>query len=152
MQSLVVPLEINVALLGFNGDGAYQFQIAEKELADFLQKSLPEHRPSCLETGQQLEISYQLKYTVFHVSLVFGNARPILGLLSEISASVPSSCGDEKCGVIGDELPAKVYSCVGTAVVMHISYGAFRVSHKLRRICSVSETGVRRRGWRERLV
>jgi hypothetical protein len=72
LQSLVVPLEINVALLGFNGDGAYQFQIAEKELADFLQKSLPDHRPSCLETGQQLEISYQLKYTVFHVRLVLG--------------------------------------------------------------------------------
>ena len=64
-----MPLEINVALLGFNSDGAYNFQIDEKELADFFMKSFPEHQPSCLETGQPLEISYQLKYNVFHVSL-----------------------------------------------------------------------------------
>ncbi|CAI0466937.1 unnamed protein product [Linum tenue] len=60
-----VPLEVNVVLVGFNGDGGYRYNLDVQKLEEFLKLSFPTHRPSCLETGELLDIEHHLIYNVF---------------------------------------------------------------------------------------
>ncbi|OVA16754.1 hypothetical protein BVC80_1543g209 [Macleaya cordata] len=62
-----VPLEINVVLVGFNGDGAYRYMLDSHKLETFLKTSFPTHRPACLETGEPLDIEHHLIYNTFPV-------------------------------------------------------------------------------------
>eukprot|EP00897_Mesotaenium_endlicherianum_P008756 jgi/Mesen1/7909/ME000420S07051 len=64
---LHVPLEINIVLVGFNGDGGYRYKVDSEELRWFMQRSFPSHRPTCQETGHELEIEHDLTYTVLPV-------------------------------------------------------------------------------------
>ncbi|OIW00150.1 hypothetical protein TanjilG_29140 [Lupinus angustifolius] len=61
-----VPLEVNVVLIGFNGDGGYRYSIDSHKLEQLLRISFPSHRPSCLETGDVLDIEHHLVYNAFH--------------------------------------------------------------------------------------
>lgn len=63
-----VPLEVNVVLIGFNGDGGYRFTLDTHKLQEFLRTSFPSHRPSCLETGEPLDIEHHVVYNAFPVS------------------------------------------------------------------------------------
>lgn len=60
-----VPLEVNIVLVGFNGDGGYRYSLDLHKLQEFLKISFPTHRPSCLETGEPLDIEHHLVYNVF---------------------------------------------------------------------------------------
>lgn len=60
-----VPLEVNVVLIGFNADGGYRYSVDAHKLEEFLKISFPLHRPSCLETGQPLDIEHQIVYNAF---------------------------------------------------------------------------------------
>ncbi|KAJ9154617.1 hypothetical protein P3X46_027936 [Hevea brasiliensis] len=60
-----VPLEVNVVLIGFNGDGGYRFTLDTHKLEEFLRTSFPSHRPSCLETGEPLDIEHHVVYNAF---------------------------------------------------------------------------------------
>ncbi|KAJ1418659.1 hypothetical protein SESBI_15586 [Sesbania bispinosa] len=60
-----VPLEVNVVLIGFSGDGGYRYTIDVHRLEQFLRTSFPSHRPSCLETGELLDIEHHLVYNAF---------------------------------------------------------------------------------------
>lgn len=60
-----VPLEVNVVLIGFNGDGGYRYTIDSQKLEEFLKVSFPSHRPSCLETGQPLDIEHHMVFNAF---------------------------------------------------------------------------------------
>ncbi|KAL3505618.1 hypothetical protein ACH5RR_031000 [Cinchona calisaya] len=62
-----VPLEVNIVLIGFNGDGGYRYTIDSQKLEDFLRVSFPSHRPSCLETSKPLDIEHHVVYNVFPV-------------------------------------------------------------------------------------
>lgn len=64
-----VPLEVNIVLIGFSGDGGYRYSIDPHKLEDFLRLSFPSHRPSCLETGEPLDIEHHIVYNVFSVRL-----------------------------------------------------------------------------------
>ncbi|CAL9113276.1 unnamed protein product [Musa acuminata var. zebrina] len=57
-----VPLEVNILLIGFNGDGGYRYKIDAHKLEDFLKSSFPTHRPSCLETGEPIDIEHHMIY------------------------------------------------------------------------------------------
>ncbi|MFS7901474.1 hypothetical protein Hanom_Chr01g00000091 [Helianthus anomalus] len=59
-----VPLEVNVILIGFSGDGGYRYTLDSQKLQDFLQLGFPTHRPSCLETGQPLDIEHHMVFNV----------------------------------------------------------------------------------------
>lgn len=63
-----VPLEVNVVLIGFNGDGGYRFTLDTHKLQEFLRTSFPSHRPSCLETGDPLDIEHHIAFNAFPVS------------------------------------------------------------------------------------
>lgn len=59
-----VPLEVNVVLIGFNGDGGYRYPLDGHKLEQFLKMSFPLHRPSCLETGEPIDIEHHIMYNV----------------------------------------------------------------------------------------
>lgn len=60
-----VPLEVNIVLVGFSGDGGYRYALDSSKLEEFLKISFPSHRPLCLETGQPLDIEHHLVYNTF---------------------------------------------------------------------------------------
>ncbi|XP_050372530.1 uncharacterized protein LOC126790362 [Argentina anserina] len=60
-----VPLEVNVVLVGFNGDGGYRYTVDAHKLEEVLKVSFPTHRPSCFETGEPLDIEHQIVYNAF---------------------------------------------------------------------------------------
>ncbi|KAK7264722.1 hypothetical protein RJT34_32332 [Clitoria ternatea] len=60
-----VPLEVNLVLIGLNGDGGYRYTIDAHRLEQFLKASFPSHRPSCFETGELLDIEHHLVYNAF---------------------------------------------------------------------------------------
>ncbi|KAF2938931.1 hypothetical protein DAI22_03g153900 [Oryza sativa Japonica Group] len=59
-----VPLEVNVVLIGFNGDGGYRYSLDGHRLEEFLKMSFPLHRPSCFETGEPIDIEHHIMYNV----------------------------------------------------------------------------------------
>ncbi|XBH85368.1 hypothetical protein VPH35_073293 [Triticum aestivum] len=59
-----VPLEVNVVLIGFNGDGGYRYPLDGHKLEQFLKMSFPLHRPSCFETGEPIDIEHHIMYNV----------------------------------------------------------------------------------------
>ncbi|PKU59342.1 uncharacterized protein LOC110102055 isoform X1 [Dendrobium catenatum] len=62
-----VPLEVNVVLVGFDGDGGYRYSLDAKKLEDFLKISFPTHRPSCFETGEPIDIEHHIVYNAIPV-------------------------------------------------------------------------------------
>ncbi|XP_020575814.1 uncharacterized protein LOC110021592 [Phalaenopsis equestris] len=62
-----VPLEVNVVLVGFNGDGGYRYYLDAQKLEDFLKISFPTHRPSCFETGEPIDIEHHVVYNTIPV-------------------------------------------------------------------------------------
>lgn len=62
-----VPLEVNVVLIGLSGDGGYRYSVDSQKLEEFLKVSFPTHRPSCMETGETLDIEHHLVYNTFPV-------------------------------------------------------------------------------------
>lgn len=63
-----VPLEVNIVLVGFDGDGGYRYMLDVHKLEDFLKGSFPTHRPSCLETGEPIDIEHHIIYNAILVS------------------------------------------------------------------------------------
>ncbi|GMH29725.1 hypothetical protein Nepgr_031568 [Nepenthes gracilis] len=60
-----VPLEVNIVLVGFNRDGGYRYTLDTHKLENILRIGFPLHRPSCLETGEPLDIEHHIVYNVF---------------------------------------------------------------------------------------
>uniref|UniRef100_A0A2P2K0J6 Uncharacterized protein MANES_03G205800 n=1 Tax=Rhizophora mucronata TaxID=61149 RepID=A0A2P2K0J6_RHIMU len=60
-----VPLEVNIVLIGFNGDGGYRYSLESHKLEEFLKVSFSTHRPSCLQTGEPLDIEHHVVYNAF---------------------------------------------------------------------------------------
>ena len=63
-----IPLEVNIVLVGFNGDGGYRYSLDSRKLASVLKDIFPNHRPTCLGTALQLDIEHTLYYNVLSVS------------------------------------------------------------------------------------
>ncbi|KAF9594602.1 hypothetical protein IFM89_034224 [Coptis chinensis] len=60
-----VPLEVNIVLIGLNGDGAYRYNVDAHKLETFLKTNFPTHRPACLETGELIDIEHHMVYNAF---------------------------------------------------------------------------------------
>lgn len=67
-----MPLEVNVVLIGFNGDGGYRYTLDPQKLESFLKSSFPTHRPSCLQTGEPIDIEHHIVYNAILVSFNLG--------------------------------------------------------------------------------
>ncbi|XP_072983753.1 uncharacterized protein [Typha latifolia] len=62
-----VPLEVNIVLIGFNADGGYRYKLDARKLEDIMKSSFPTHRPSCLETGEPIDIEHHIIYNAIPV-------------------------------------------------------------------------------------
>ncbi|EPS65610.1 hypothetical protein M569_09167, partial [Genlisea aurea] len=103
-----VPLEVNVILVGFEGDGGYRYEIDSRKLVELLDVAFRTHRPSCLETGQPLDVEHHLVFNV----LPSGQA-PLIGLEHAIkTAMVPAGMTRE--ADFGREVP--LFEVEATAV------------------------------------
>jgi hypothetical protein len=67
-----VSLEVNVVLIGSNGDGGYRYLVDGHNLEEFLKTSFPFHWPLCFETGEQTDIEHHIMYKVIAVMLCSG--------------------------------------------------------------------------------
>jgi hypothetical protein len=63
-QGIVVNVDVNVGLLGFSGEGAWQFELNARELHSLLELLLPERRPSCGPEAAPMGVTYKLNYNV----------------------------------------------------------------------------------------
>ncbi|OWM88046.1 uncharacterized protein LOC116208657 [Punica granatum] len=63
-----VPLEVNVVLIGFDGDGGYRYKVDVHKFEEFLRVGFPSHRPSCLETGEPIDIEHHIVYNAYHAA------------------------------------------------------------------------------------
>ena len=59
-----VPLLVDVGLLGFSGDGAWQLEMDAAELFTLLKTLLPERRPACGPDGEPADVVYEFTYNV----------------------------------------------------------------------------------------
>ena len=66
-DSVRLPLEVSVALVGLDGSGANGFRLDAGALAALLSQGLPSHTPSVLEAGRPLSLSYELSYNIRHL-------------------------------------------------------------------------------------
>ena len=80
-----VGITINVALMGFNGDGGYGYTLEEESLERLLNDALPVYRPSSMEDKKLLDVEYQIIYNV--VKLPTDNLKQLTEKLgAEMSA------------------------------------------------------------------
>ncbi|KAI3737884.1 hypothetical protein L2E82_27899 [Cichorium intybus] len=103
-----VPLEVNVILVGFSGDGGYRYTVDSQKLQEFLQVGFPTHRPSCLETGEPLDIEHHMVFN----AIPTGQAEVIALEKALKAAMVPT--GTSREADFGREVP--VFEIDATAV------------------------------------
>ncbi|KAG6428284.1 hypothetical protein SASPL_112535 [Salvia splendens] len=104
----LVPLEVNVVLIGFNGNGGYRYTVDSQKLEEFLRVAFPAHRPSCLETGQPLDIEHHVVYNAFPVG------QPELIALEEAVKGAMTPAGTAREVDFGREVP--LFEVEATAV------------------------------------
>ncbi|KAM0065872.1 hypothetical protein Hdeb2414_s0003g00119471 [Helianthus debilis subsp. tardiflorus] len=95
-----VPLEVNVILIGFSGDGGYRYTLDSQKLQEFLQLGFPTHRPSCLETGQPLDIEHHMVFNVVPA------AQPDVIALEKALKAAMVPAGTAREADFGREVPA----------------------------------------------
>ncbi|XP_047950932.1 uncharacterized protein LOC125196453 [Salvia hispanica] len=103
-----VPLEVNVVLIGFNANGGYRYTVDSQKLEEFLRVAFPSHRPSCLETGQPLDIEHHVVFNAFPVG------QPELIALEEAVKGAMTPAGTAREVDFGREVP--LFEVEATAV------------------------------------
>ncbi|KAJ4753692.1 transmembrane protein [Rhynchospora pubera] len=103
-----VPLEVNVVLVGFNADGGYRYMIDARKLEEFLKLSFPTHRPSCLETGEPIDIEHHIIYNAIPVG------QPEMISLEKALRDAMVPAGTARESEYGRELP--LYEVEATTV------------------------------------
>jgi hypothetical protein len=63
-QTLMVPVGVEVFLIGFDGRGGYAFKQDTKALLSLLNSGIPHHCPHSLETKEELGVCFQINYSV----------------------------------------------------------------------------------------
>nr|GEW22713.1 capsid protein [Tanacetum cinerariifolium] len=95
-----VPLEVNVILVGFSGDGGYRYTLDSSSLQEFLQVGFPSLRPSCLETGEPLDIEHHMVFNVVAA------AQPEVIALEKALKAAMVPAGTAREADFGREVPA----------------------------------------------
>ncbi|THG04088.1 hypothetical protein TEA_025410 [Camellia sinensis var. sinensis] len=111
-----VPLEVNVVLVGLTGDGGYRYSIDSHKLEEFLRVSFSSHRPSCLETGEPLDIEHHIVYNVFPAG------QPELIELEKALKAAMVPAGTSRETDFGREVPAFEVDAMAVEPVFHSLY------------------------------
>lgn len=67
LQDFRVPIEVDIFLWGFDGDGAYGFKLDVNKLQETLTTSFMQHCPAVWEEQEQLSTCLQVQTTIQHV-------------------------------------------------------------------------------------
>ncbi|KAL6990090.1 hypothetical protein U1Q18_015838 [Sarracenia purpurea var. burkii] len=111
-----VPLEVNIVLVGFSGDGGYRYTIDSHKLEEFLRVSFPSHRPSCLEAGELLDIEHHIVYNAFPAG------QPELIELEKALKAAMVPAGTAREADFGREVPAFEVDATAVEPVFHRLY------------------------------
>ncbi|XP_030539845.2 uncharacterized protein LOC115747721 [Rhodamnia argentea] len=103
-----VPLEVNVVLIGFDGDGGYRYKMDAHKFEEFLRVSFTSHRPLCLETGEPIDIEHHIVYNAYHA------AQPELIALEKAMKEAMVTSGTARESDFGREVP--LFEVEATAV------------------------------------
>ena len=103
-RNIALTIDVNVGLLGFSADGAWQFELNAGELHEMLATLLPERQPSCGPDATPLDVTYKLNYNV--VLMQTGLAR----LQRTLATSMRPA---------GGEAGADVYDVEASAIEEH---------------------------------
>jgi hypothetical protein len=57
-------MRINVALLGFDGDGGHRYVLDTERFKKLLEDSLPEHQPFIVDTQSKLNANFVFEYNI----------------------------------------------------------------------------------------
>ena len=63
-QALLVPIDVEVFLVGFDGDGAYAHKQDSSQLLSLVAAALNQHCPHSLETEEEIGVCFQLNWQV----------------------------------------------------------------------------------------
>ncbi|XP_011622221.1 uncharacterized protein LOC18431279 [Amborella trichopoda] len=94
-----VPLDVNIVLIGFNGDGGYRYSLDANKLEDFMKSNFPTHRPACLETGEPIDIEHHLFYKTYPAG------QPELITLEKVMKEAMVPAGAARESEYGREVP-----------------------------------------------
>ncbi|KAK4767501.1 hypothetical protein SAY86_015251 [Trapa natans] len=111
-----VPLEVNVVLIGLDGDGGYRYKIDANKFEEFLRVSFPTHRPSCLETGEPIDIEHHIVYNVYHA------AQPELVALENSLKEAMVLAGKARESDFGREVPLFEIDATAVEPMFHKLY------------------------------
>eukprot|EP00873_Tetraselmis_striata_P008332 jgi/Tetstr1/428596/TSEL_018588.t1 len=64
----ILPADINVVLVGFDGLGGYNYKVDAAAMQQFLQSRFPTCTPSVMQTGRSTFLEHRLIYNVVHAS------------------------------------------------------------------------------------
>mmetsp|Transcript_56015 Transcript_56015/g.137363 ORF Transcript_56015/g.137363 Transcript_56015/m.137363 type:complete len:760 (-) Transcript_56015:34-2313(-) len=65
---ITLPVSVNVVLVGFENDAEPKsFRLSAEEFQYYLSDVMPDHQPSCVETGEKLHVKYEVMYDIQHV-------------------------------------------------------------------------------------
>ena len=113
-----VPLEVNVILIGFNGDGGYRYTLDSQKLQEFLQVGFPSHRPSCLETGEPLDIEHHMVFNAIPVSyfciIAFRESNPLFTLVYFVN-------------ILYFHIPLRLYMRCAEIILWLLSHGSLEL-------------------------
>lgn len=78
-QSLIVPIDVDVILIGFEGGGGYGHKQEPDTLASLLASGLNRHCPHSLESGEELGVCFHVSYQVMGGDSLGPEADALLG-------------------------------------------------------------------------
>ena len=85
-------LTVNIGLLGFSADGAWQLELDASELYGLLARLLPERRTMCGPDGRSTDATYQIKYNVVQMRTGLQSLHQVLaGAMRPVGSSYAST-------------------------------------------------------------
>ena len=62
-----MPITVDIGLLGFAADGAWQLELDAAELFSLLKRLQPSRRPRCGPDGEAADATYDITYNVVQI-------------------------------------------------------------------------------------
>ncbi|KIZ06288.1 hypothetical protein MNEG_1669 [Monoraphidium neglectum] len=82
-ESLIVPVDIEVFLIGFDGDGGYAYKQDASQLLSLLNAGASRACPHSLESGEELGVCFQMNFQVLGADALGPEAGALLGRIEE---------------------------------------------------------------------
>ena len=112
---LVLPLEVNIVLVGFDGDGGFGYELEPDRLAAILRDTFASFRPSRVEDGERLGALIarrreprELKFRGVHHRLEHGEVRWQVGVVLGYVGDLPGQAPGPRRNVVQSDDAARL--------------------------------------------